>query len=181
MKDIRFSKFIFLIFIGLFYSCASIKKYDETDLKPINNISEIEGEYSNRAFENENLKYKTVQNIIDFRKKIKDTTEFESVKIIVLDNKNIQFTFKAKNEKEAKYETEYELKENGFIYLKNNNFRLTGLPYIFGGYQINKTELGLTKQNELVLNGIKIDEGAILVILPASIPKTNFTNKYKRI
>ena len=141
---------------------------------------EIEGEYENISSENKNIKLRSIKSYIDFRNKIKDTTEIRSVKISVLNDKKIQFSFKTVNGTENNYQSNYKFSKNGLILLKNKNFRLTGLPYIFGGYQINKTELGLTKQNQLFLKGVKVDEGAILIILQASIPKTNFREKYNR-
>lgn len=180
MKKNKYLKYIILPLIGLLCSCASIKKYEESDLKEIRNVKEIEGEYENKSFENENLKYSSIKSYIDFRNRVKDTSEIKSVKILILNDKKIQFTFKTENGNESNYETEYKLSANGLIFLKNKNFRLTGLPYIFGGYQINKTELGLTKENQLILNGVKVDKGAILIILPASFPKTNFRNRYNR-
>jgi hypothetical protein len=182
MKKDRTLKLIFLLSTVLFTSCASIKNYEENDLKKITNVKEIEGEYENKSSENENLKHKNIKSYIDFRNKIKDTTEIRSVKINILSDNKIQFLFITENGTENNYESKYKLTKNGLILLKNKNFRLTGLglPYIFGGYQINKTELGLTKQNQLILNGVKVDEGAILIVLPASFPKTNFREKYNK-
>jgi len=182
MKIDRNLKLIFLPLVGLFASCASIKNYEENDLKKITSVKEIEGEYENRSSENKNLKHRNIKSYIDFRNKIKDTTEIRSVKINILTDNKIQFLFRTVNGTENNYESKYKLTKNGLILLKNKNFRLTGLglPYVFGGYQINKTELGLTKQNQLILNGVKVDEGAILIILPASFPKTNFREKYNK-
>lgn len=182
MKIDRNLKSIFLPLVGLFASCASIKNYEENDLKKITSVKEIEGEYENRSSENKNLKHRNIKSYIDFRNKIKDTTEIRSVKINILTDNKIQFLFRTVNGTENNYESKYKLTKNGLILLKNKNFRLTGLglPYVFGGYQINKTELGLTKQNQLILNGVKVDEGAILIILPASFPKTNFREKYNK-
>ena len=180
MRKLNYKKYLLLILIGLFCSCASIKKYEESDLKKIKNVKEIEGTFENSETQNRKLNHQTIKSIIDFRNKIKDTSEIKNVEISVISESKIEFIFRTQNGKENKYITEYELNKNGLISLKNKNFRLTGLPYIFGGYQINKTEIGLTKQNQLVLNGVKVDEGAILIILPASFPKTNFTYKYDR-
>lgn len=181
MKKDRTSILFFLfVIIGLLQSCASIKNDEENDLKKMMHAKEIEGEYENISSENKNIKLRSIKSYIDFRNKIKDTTEIRSVKISVLNDKKIQFSFKTVNGTENNYQSNYKFSKNGLILLKNKNFRLTGLPYIFGGYQINKTELGLTKQNQLFLKGVKVDEGAILIILQASIPKTNFREKYNR-
>ena len=169
-----------MILIGLFCSCASINKYEESDLKKIINVKEIEGIFENSEAQNRELNHQTIKSVIDFRNKIKDTSEIISVEISIVSASTIQFIFRTENGKENKYSADYKLNKNGLISLKNKNFRLTGLPYIFGGYQINKTEVGLTQNNQLILNGVTVDEGAILIILPASFGKSHFTYKYDR-
>ncbi|OYU85140.1 MAG: hypothetical protein CFE24_03150 [Flavobacterium sp. BFFFF2] len=180
MKNREFISYGFFLFIVLLSSCATIKKYEGIDQKKISDVKEIEGEYENGAAQNKNVSFRSIKSYIDFLDKVKDTAAVKSVKIAVLNDKKIQFIFKTENGTENKYETGYKLGKNGFIFLKNKNFRFTGLPYIFGGFTINKTEIGLTKQNHLILNGVKVDEGAILLILPASFPKINFTEQYNK-
>ena len=87
-SKMKLSKFIVILFIGLLYSCVSIKKYDGTDLKPINKIKEIDGEYYNNAIKNGHLTHHTIKNRIDFRSKLKDTSKIKTVRIEVLDEKN---------------------------------------------------------------------------------------------
>ena len=62
-----------MLLIGLFCSCASINKYEESDLKAIKNVKEIEGIYENDETQNRKLNHLTIKSIIDFRNKIKNT------------------------------------------------------------------------------------------------------------
>lgn len=171
---------IILLLTVTFLSCATIPKYKDADLSAIKNISNIEGVYENVPSNVEYRAYKTFDNAINWRKSKDDTIKFSSVKVKVLGDKLIQFTFLNTSNATKVINAKYKLKRNGFVTLKNRNFKLTGLPYVFGGYQINKVELGLTNQNQLILNETKIDEGAILIIIPAGFPKDTFMYKFER-
>jgi len=182
LSNIMISKNFKVIFFLTFtvFGCATIPKYKDADLIAIGNITNIEGVYENVPSNVEYRTYKTFDNAINWRKSKNDTIKFTSVKVKVLGDKLIQFTFLNTRNETKIINSKYKLNRNGFVTLKNRNFKLTGLPYIFGGYQINKIELGLTNQNQLILNGTKIDEGAILIIMPATIPKTAFIYKFER-
>jgi hypothetical protein len=173
-------KAILFIVSLAFVSCANIRKYNDSDFTPITDLNKIEGEYENIPFNSEYRTYATFENVINWRKKKSDSIKFSSVKLKIIDDKLIQFTFTNKAGNIKSITAKYNINENGFVSLKNRNFKLTGLPYIFGGYQINKVELGLTNLNQLIVNGSLIDEGAILIILPAGLPKDNYTYKFQR-
>jgi len=173
-------KIVCFFFFLIFFGCAAIPEYKDLDLVPIKDVSLIEGEYENIPFNKEYRIYGTFDNVINWRTKPADSTKFSSVRVNIIKSKLIGFTFtNTKDEKKVVY-TKWKLHKNGFIRLKNRNFRIIGLPYIFGSYQINKTDLALTENNELILNGTNVDEGAILVILPLGLPASNFTYKFKR-
>ena len=177
---ITLKKFKIVLFLLLIVGCAPIRKYADSDYKKINDISKIEGQYENYSVNSENKNYNSFYGIINWRKKQSDSTKFSTVNVKVLNKKLLRFSFTNSTGNKKDINVKYKIVENGFVALKNRNFKLTGLPYIFGGYQINKVELGLTNQNQLILNGTKIDEGAILIIMPASMPKTNYTCKFER-
>lgn len=85
----------------------------------------------------------------------------------------MNFIFK-KNGSEIKISRKYFVNNNGFIKLENES-QTSGIPYFIG----KKIELGITKNNELIINGSEYDESAILFI-PISLPKENFTYKFKK-
>ena len=175
----KYSIIILFLTVTVF-GCATIPHYKDADLTAIGNITNIEGIYENIPMNVEYRAYKTFDNAINWRKSKDDTIKFNSVEVKVLGDKVIQFTFLNTRNAKKIINAKYKLKRNGFVTLKNRNFKLTGLPYVFGGYQINKVELGLTNQNQLILNGIQIDEGAILIIMPAGIPRSTFIYKFDR-
>ncbi len=174
-------KIFCIIFILTLVGCASVPNYKDSDLLPIGDLYKIEGEYKNIPTNVEYRSYKTFDNVIDWRKKKSDTSKIAFVKVKVLNEKFIQFSFINEQSENKVIKVKYKIEQNGFVTLKNRNFKLTGLPYIFGGYEINKVQLGITKENQLILNGTKVDEGAVLLILPATIPKSDFVYKFEKI
>ena len=175
----KYSIIILFLTVTVF-GCATIPHYKDADLTAIGNITNIEGVYENIPSNVEYRAYQTFDNSINWRKSKDDTVKFSSVEVKVLGDKVIQFTFLNNRNATKVINVKYKLMLNSFVALKNRNFKLTGLPYVFGGYQINKVELGLTNHNQLILNGTHIDEGAILFIMPAGIPRSTFIYKFER-
>jgi hypothetical protein len=93
MRNLNYKRYLLLIFTGLFCSCASIKKYEESDLKEIKNVKEIEGTFENSETQNRKLNHQTIKSIIDFRNIIKDTSEIKNVEISVISENKIEFIF----------------------------------------------------------------------------------------
>lgn len=174
------TKLSILISSSIFVSCANLRNYNESDFVAIKDSKELEGNYENIPFNIQYRTYATFENVINWREKKSDTIKYSSVNLKILNTNSIQFKFTNKTGNEKIVRAKYKINKNGFLSLKNRNFKLTGLPYIFGGYEINKVELGLTNSNQLILNGAKIDDGAILIIFPASLPRTDYIYKFQR-
>ncbi|WP_295335196.1 hypothetical protein [Flavobacterium sp.] len=168
---------ILILLLTACSSCVSLKPFNGVD--GILNTKEIEGRYSNSAYNYESYPYYNLSNIIDVRKKAK-MIDVTSIEIKVRDEDDIAFLLMDKYGNLKSYECKYQFKE-GTIFLKNKNFRLTGIPYLFGGYRINKSALTTNKNGDLLLSAVQVDESAILFIFPASTPKSNFQNLYPKI
>lgn len=70
--------------------------------------------------------------------------------------------------------------KNGMFYIDNKFLKCKGVPYLFGGCQNNKRRIGLTENNNLIINEAVSNEGAILLILGAGI-SYNSSFEFKRI
>lgn len=167
---------ILISLLPLTSSCVSLKPIDDAD--GILNAKEIEGRYTNSADNNENYSYHNLSAIIDFKDKTQ-MSEITSVEIKIPDEDDIVFLFADKYGNSKPYTCKYRLKD-GKLFLRNKNFRLTGIPYLLGGYKINKTALAKNKNGDLLLSAVQVDEGAILFIFPASTPKSHFQNLYSK-
>ncbi|WP_299113378.1 hypothetical protein [uncultured Winogradskyella sp.] len=161
--------FICIILCSLFLSCAGIKRYKNENQKKVSDIKSIEGTYNNMLQDSIKLYHNSFNGEINWRKKNRDTTSFETFKISVLNQKFLKIDF-FKNDSLAKSRIiKYRLRNNGFVKLRNQNFRVSGIPYLLGEYDIMKYELGLTKDDNLILNGYKEQAGGLLIVLSSGI------------
>ncbi len=174
-------KQIVYILISIFLcNCGGIPKYKDTNFKPLTDVRNIEGDYKN--FDNDTLKlnHNSINGHINWRRKHIDTTPFSSVNIEVLSEKRLKLDFIRDNDVLKSRILKYRLRHNGFIKLRNGNFRMVGIPYVFGEYDSIKFELGLTENNDLILHGYKDQAGGILIVL-SSGRAFSVKKIYKRI
>jgi hypothetical protein len=73
----------------------------------------------------------------------------------------------------------FKLTNDGFLLIKNRNFRVLGLPYIIGGIDIKKRRLSLENGN-LVIDEVYHSSGGTLIIFSDSKTWTS-RNKYTRV
>ena len=55
--------------------------------------------------------------------------------------------------------------KNGMFYIDNHYYKMTGIPYLAGGYESNKRRIGLSKSGNLIVNKAVSNEGAVLLII----------------
>lgn len=166
MKNIIKTKLLQLsVFTVLLYSCGGIKKFKDVNFRPIESAEEIEGVFNNMLEDSLKFHHNSFNGEINWRKKNRDTTSFESFEIKVLNEKLLKIDFYKNNKLSKSRLLRYRLRNNGFLKLRNQNFRISGIPYIFGEYDIVKFELGLTKANNLILHGYREHSGGLLIVL----------------
>ena len=172
---------LFLTSLLFIQSCLTVSKYQKSETTPLKDIRLLEGTYSN--FNNNGINYRNAYQLINWKANktySADTACFATFNIKVVNHKKINFAFQDSSGRSFSKAVKFKLKDNQFLLLKNRNFRLTGLPYILGYYDIKKLELGLDKNNDLIINGVEKGEGAILIVLGSGYPKTNFSLEYSR-
>lgn len=181
MKNLINSKQLRLLIVTiLFYSCGGIEKYKNTNFKPLRSVDEIEGIYNNTVQDSTKLYHRTFNGNLNWRKKYRDTTSFENFKIRILNEKLLKIDFYKSDSLSKSRLLRYRLRNNGFIKLRNQNFRIVGIPYIFGEYNLVKFELGLTTENDLILNGYQEHAGGLLIFLSSgrAYDVNHIYNKY---
>nr|WP_321231888.1 hypothetical protein [uncultured Psychroserpens sp.] len=146
-------------------NCGGIPKYKKNNLKPITSIKQIEGEYRN--YDNDSLVFhhNSLNGRINWRSKHVDTSQFSSVKFEILNKKRMKLDFILDNKVSKSRVIKYRLRNNGFIKLRNQNFKITGIPLIFGMYELAQYQIGLTQTNDLILHGKVERAGGILIVL----------------
>lgn len=88
-----------------------------------------------------------------------------TVRILVRDKSKISFYTLKKGFINDSVTFKYKLKKDGFLYIKDSNFEINNVPFIYGGFEINRTRLGLNKNDELIFESSYYIYGAVLVII----------------
>ena len=169
-----------ILAVGIAFSCANLGSTTILNEINIDEPRQIEGKYSNTPSGNSHLHYHQFLKLIDHTGKIANADSIISIDVSIVNSKELEFLFMDHKGKKYPYLSRYKL-ENGRLRLKNRNFRLMGIPYLFGGYKLNRTELTLTSNRDLVIKSLQKDEGAILFIFPASLHPSRFINIYPKI
>jgi len=166
---------VFFVFIG----CATVPKYDRSDFTAIKTLNDLNGEYDNYPLADTVRDYQTISRIINWKANKTDTAKVLKIEIDASESSLKLITHKSNGEHAVK-NIRGKLTEHGFVKLKNRNLRLTGIPYILGYYDLKKVELGLTKEKDLIINGVEKGEGALLFIFGYGPPKHEFQFTYRR-
>ncbi|WP_422090826.1 hypothetical protein [Tenacibaculum ovolyticum] len=180
IKENLFLKlFICIITMLSFVSCASFSYQfqNPTFLTPyfltFKNVKELNGEYSIVAKTKDstyNRTYKSFNNFYEIinenRKKEKieeEKIDDYSFKINIIDSLNIEIKYLNNGIIFNELNVEYELK-GGYLFFKNKKTIISGVPYLFGGIEINKIRLTRDLNMNLVAEIAHHHSGLILFI-----------------
>ena len=195
-------KYIFLstlIFFTLF-SCATFSKkvsFDNQIILQKENISKINGLYEIKSLKSiwkfQNLKpeivendsinrfplYITLKTNKEYRNGLTQNFENYKVKIEVQDKKNVLISLLDEEKIIDNIKVNYKIKKNGYLYLKNNNFKTKWIPGLCGNFELDRIRIGINEENNLIINHSHYIYGAILFII-GDTKKTSFGSEYKR-
>jgi hypothetical protein len=191
-----------LIFIILFSltSCATFSKkitfknqvvLNKQTISKINGVYEIKSLKSIRRFEN--LKPElTINDTINRYPlytilKTNDNygsgsnlgIENYSTKIEVQNGNKILISYLENDKITEEIILKFKIKKDGFLYLKNKNFKTKLIPGLCGNFEVQRTRIGLNSENNLIMNHSYFIYGAILFII-GDTRKTSFGSEYKR-
>lgn len=175
----------------IFLSCASFKE-KKTAYQKINstNTNILNGTYS--IFASKSLKddffYFDNANEKFYRKYGRgnsDTIKFDTIngglfKVLIKNEQEINLEFIRKNKVIKRQTLNYKIMKDGFLYIKNRNTIISGIPYLLGGVDVKKVRLSLTENNDLIIDDIFDSSGALLLIFGDAKVWEN-TNIYKKI
>lgn len=175
----------------LIQSCATFPKSSTNQQRLTeNNLTRINGQYKVKA-ERDSLIDNTLNQYHNAFKKFyrgKGRGSKDTMKVDILDNytfeirliekKHIEVIYLKDNISVRKFKLKYELKADGYVYLKNKNLKVSGVPYLFGSIDIKKLRLSFI-DNYLIVEEIRHSSGAILFIFGDSKTWHNI-DKYGR-
>ena len=186
-------KYFVIVVSGLFlfFGCSSFSdKHLNFRKININNVDVLTGNYSIFAIKAPKEAYPYFDNANEkFYRKYgrgkSDTIKFDSIhggnfKILIKNAKEINLQFEQNNKILKSQTLEYIIKDDGYLYIKNRNTIVKGIPYIFGGVDIRKVRIALSENGDLIINDIFASSGALLLIF-GDAKVWESTNNYKRI
>jgi hypothetical protein len=184
--------FSVLLFIFTLQSCVAFPR--NLEINPTltaTNLTEVNGKYKVRAEKDTLVDGRQINYNNAFQKfyrgryvnsidtiKVGNLDEY-TFGIDLIDNRLIGITYYKGNTSFKKFNLKYKLKDDGYIYIKNKNLKILGIPYIIGSYESKKIRL-TTIDNYLIIEEVEDSSGAILLILGGSRTSTS-ANKYKKV
>lgn len=192
------TKFDNLILFGIIavigHSCAFPKTYTNTSKLTNQNLTELNGVYNIRPQTDSSTDLTYIEsdyanerfyrdNTLTGRGS-RDTMKIDNVndysfKLNILDKKTLEVSYLKDNTAFRQLRFKYKLTTDGFLLIKNRNFRALGLPYIFGSIDVKKRRLSLGKDC-LVIDEVYHSSGGVLIIFSDSKTWTS-REKYTRV
>jgi len=187
MKNLIFTLTAILFTLN---SCVSFdRKMIKNDLSIIseNNISSIDGKYRVKGYEHINPARIKSEEIVGFPEMFRlqnleiddcDVLEIRSQQLNKEQNE-LQFTL-LKNDS-IKYTFKYKVGiKDGLLVVDNFNSKCHGIPYLLGGCQTFQSRIGLTADNNLLVQNYFDNSGAFLFFMWAGCT-INYAEKFERI
>ena len=183
---------LFLLVSVLFAGCAPFpKEFKTTHPITSDNLNRLDGEFEVKAFEDsgqnaDNISYHNAYRKFyrGFGKMGRDTFETSDLKafsfsVEVLNDANLKIGYLKNRNLFRTFTLKYKLKDDGYVYLKNRNLKISGIPFLLGGNDIKKLRLGI-ELNKLVIEEVHHSSGGFLLIF-SDFKTWNYRNTYKRL
>jgi len=110
-----------------------------------------------------------------------DSSESYSFELKILNSKRIELHYLENEKTIRKHIIKYKIKDDGYLYLKNRNFKIKGIPYLFGEFNIKKNRISLNKENNLIFESSEFSSGGLVLLMVYPIAKAKYQKIYKRI
>ncbi len=141
-----------------------------------NNLTKIEGEFElfpDTGYSKKGDSYTTTSkdccnsfySFVSKKETKFDSLSHYSVQIKLVNPEKIKFIFKKEKTIIDSLEIGGKLNKNGFFDLDNINLKRTGIPFLFGGYDSDKTRIGITKDNGLLVQHASAKFGGLLIVI----------------
>lgn len=95
--------------------------------------------------------------------------------LTVLKDKRIKIACLEQQQVVMEWVLKCRLKKDGYLYLRNKNIKIAGLPYILGGVDAKRIRLAKTVEGDLIVDVVDHKSGALILIIGSS-----YTRKYRK-
>ncbi|MGO4708191.1 hypothetical protein AB4Y90_03535 [Chryseobacterium sp. 2TAF14] len=186
-------KNLILIFATILLALSSCVSFDrkmiKNDLSVIskNKISSIDGKYKIESYEGINSARTKTDKTRGFNgmfklqnPKIADSDILE-IKSNPINEKQSELRFTLFKKDSVTYTFKYKVKlKKGLLIVDNYNSKCHGIPYLFGGCENFQSRIGLTADNNLLVQNYYDNNGAFMFFMWAGYT-INYAEKFERI
>ena len=74
----------------------------------------------------------------------------------------------------------YRFKDDGYVHLKHKNFKIIGIPYVFGGFDTKRNRITLNKDTNLLFETSEFSSGGVALLMVYPIGKMKYQKIYQR-
>jgi hypothetical protein len=206
MKKFNLHKLLFyFVLINFTFGCASFpKKREPSSSLNLQNITNINGKYGIKEVysgptKDTSTAWKNAWNFsesdLGFRPTFFDELNFGVfVKEMKINSSSkYSFTIKILNTKKLKIDyfendsiireniIRYRLKKDGYLYLNHKNFKIIGIPYLFGGFNKKRNRITLNKDHNLLFETSEFMSGGLFLLMVNPLSKMKYEKVYQRI
>tara|TARA_R110000868_G_C10891704_1_gene763661 strand:+ start:1180 stop:1791 length:612 start_codon:yes stop_codon:yes gene_type:complete len=202
MKTFNFKNaFTLLMLLMLVFGCVTFPKKIEishylskANMNALNGKYNIEEIYSGPTkdttsswnFSNSDLGhiptfYDEFNNGIFTKLLNRDSSNIYTFTLKILNTKKIEINYFENDIAIARNILRYKLKDDGYVYLKNKNFKLVGIPYVFGGFSNKRNRLTLNNDNNLLFETSEFRSGGLFLLMVNPYSKMKYEKIYERM
>lgn len=171
----------FLLILGciLFSAgCVSVKQVQSHQLKYVEQLSDFNGSYSNRAKGVDSLSGRTLWRQLNLQMSgFKNEVPGGTVELRALNNKQIEITLLQGSKRINTAIISGKLKQNHFV--SKHNRKIIPVPLIYGHFSNRQFQFSIDRQNNLNLNGINNQWGWVFVFLASQ--NSSYSNNYMKL
>lgn len=98
----------------------------------------------------------------------------------ILNSKNMEIVYLENNKSIRQQTIKCKLKVDGYLYIKNKNFKIKGIPYLFGEFGTKRNRVTLNRENNLLLETSECSSGGVAFLMVVPIWKAKYQKVYAR-
>jgi len=114
------------------------------------------------------------------RRMVMDSLKVYHFVLNVLNDTTIEIDYLENGISFIKKQVSYKLKDDGYAYLKNGNFKIRGIPYLFGSIDVKKIRLTLNNEQDLLFETSEFSSGGVALLMVYPIGKMKYQKIYQR-
>ena len=110
-----------------------------------------------------------------------DPSKIYTFSLKILSTKKLEFNYFEDDSIIKQNTIKYRFKDDGYVYLKHKNFKIIGIPYVFGGFNTKRNRITLNKDTNLLFETSEFKSGGLFLLMINPYSKMKYEKIYQRI